>query len=134
MSASSSRSTGSNPPPRFDPQEFEAVANWVATNPSESHLRTAVGRLYYSLFLLAREKTNLTRRRGRSLHDDVINEVRRLSGDKTLGDHLFTLKEMREVADYQLEPDAPKHYDWQKNWDTATRLGSRVRVKLEALP
>ena len=111
----------------FDPQEFLRVADsLVSQDTSEASLRTAVGRIYYAVFLTARETLGV---RGRShIHGRVIGELRRR--DRYAGGQLERLEGLRVVADYQLGVQNPFEDDWQRNYQMARRLANFVLERL----
>ena len=120
---------------RFDPERFFEVAEFNAavrgtTAPDEeARLRTAVGRAYYASFLAARTKFGV--RRGRSVHQDVISELKRR--DRAAGNQLDKLEELRTVADYELVAQSPFHQDWRRNWQSARAFAAHVLGRLRTL-
>ena len=114
----------------FDPARFLAVANDLACQPpDEGRLRTAVGRAYYSVFLLAREKTGVPNKR--NVHSRTHAALKRTSGCRTAGDMLARLNRLREVADYQPLPTDPVDRDWIKNWSNAQQLANQILPKVQ---
>lgn len=68
-------------PEPFDPLNLLKLAQDLANIGGEAEFRTAVGRAYYSLFLLAREKTGAyPAKKDDSAHALVINAVRKRQG------------------------------------------------------
>ena len=112
----------------FDPQEFLRVADsLVSQDTSEASLRTAVGRIYYAVFLTARETLGVS---GRSrIHGRVIGELRRR--DRYAGGQLEKLEGLRVVADYQLDVRSAFDVDWQRNYQMARRLANFVLERLQ---
>ena len=111
----------------FDPREYLRVADsLVSQDASEASLRTAVGRIYYAVFLTARETLGVS---GRSrIHGRVIGELRRR--DRYAGGQLERLEGLRVVADYQLEVQSAFNTDWQRNYQMARRLANFVLERL----
>lgn len=111
----------------FDPREFLALAARIADRDDEAALRTAVGRAYYALFLIAREYGHVGGRH--DVHARVLEEVRQRKGRQT-ADQLKMLKQLRVVADYQLLPLNKADRDWQVN---GQRARAHVSVLLQSL-
>ena len=112
----------------FDPEEFLRVADsLVLQDTSEASLRTAVGRIYYAVFLTARETLGVSGRN--RIHGRVIGELRRR--DRYAGGQLERLEGLRVVADYQLDVQNPFEDDWQRNYQMARRLADFVLERLQ---
>lgn len=117
--------------PEFDPMEFIRLADALATHDAnEAALRTAVGRLYYAVFLLARAKTGVTDQR--QSHERVRTALS--SHDRSLASQLGTLGHLRNVADYEMQPQIVQDRNWRNNWSNARRNARRILQSLEALP
>lgn len=88
-----------NPPP-FDPLECGRVGRDLAAQPpaDEARYRSAIGRLYYSLFLTARD--NLRVEVQQDVHSEVIRQLRQQ--DRRRGDQLKELRRIRTAADYEM--------------------------------
>lgn len=115
----------------FDPLAYLRLAEELAAGTAdEARLRSAVGRTYYALFLLAREKTGI--REASAAHRRVIQAVRARQGFRTAGDQLDSLRWLRTVADYQLLPVNPADQQWNVNWSRAQLLAARLLPKLQA--
>lgn len=115
----------------FDPLAFLRVARELALpEGEEAKLRTAVGRTYYALFLIARERTGTRGRK--NVHQRVINALRRRRAYRSTADQLDALRRLRVVADYQLLPENPADRDWTRNWSRAQALVDRVLPRLQA--
>ena len=100
----------------FDPREFLALGESLASRETnEAGFRNAVGRAYYAVFLIARDRLRVTGRR--NIHQRVIGELRR--ADRTAADQLARLRELRGLADYQTEVTDPFQDDWARNWRIA---------------
>ena len=94
---------------------------------SEASMRTAVGRIYYAVFLTVRETLGVS---GRSrIHGRVIGELRRR--DRYAGDQLQKLEGLRVVADYQLDVQSAFDADWQRNYRMARRLADYILGRLQ---
>jgi uncharacterized protein (UPF0332 family) len=116
----------------FDPSEFVKLARRIASSVlQESELRTAVGRAYYGLFLVARDKMRVKKRR--DVHSETIKRLRKVSGYRSTADELDELFELRKVADYELRPRKRKHRNWQRNWSRAEQLANRIHPRLQKL-
>jgi hypothetical protein len=91
----------------FDPSQLNDVAEaLISCGTDEARLRTAIGQLYYAAHLTGREKL---RNRGWTPtgkgkdHGLVIKELAKRNLTFESG-QLSSLKELREHADYHLEP------------------------------
>ena len=117
----------------FDPLEFSALARSLASrSPSEAAYRTSVGRLYYSLHLLARGRLRLTRRQlGSKPHIAVVGQVRRR--DLAVGNQLDRLRKLRVEADYFLQPSSPQFANWGANYQTADLIATRILPRIQRL-
>ncbi len=115
----------------FDPLHFLSLARDLANvGQNEASLRTAVGRAYYALFLVARDKTGVTEKR--KIHRLVIEAIRKRKAYHSTADQLDALRRLRTVADYQLLPGQPTDRDWVRNWARADELANRVLPRLES--
>lgn len=113
----------------LDPLDFLTVGRQLAASREEARLRTAVGRAYYSVFLVARDKAGVRGRR--DVHAQVVRTVRRRSGFRAAGDKLDSLRRLRTVADYELLPQKPGDRNWPANWQIAERLANDILYKLK---
>ncbi len=116
-----------DPAPPFDPAQFLRVAAVLASaEANEAMLRTAVGRAYYAVFLVARDRLGVVT--SEKVHSEVIRLLTRR--DRKLGSQMFFLLNLRLAADYQLLPEQESQRDWQINWrrarDTATFLLPKI--------
>jgi len=119
-----------NPPP-FDPQRFLALANDLsASGAEERHLRTAVGRAYYTVFLIARDKLRIVATQ--NVHTEVIVALRLRR--QAWADQLDRLRRIRIAADYELVPQDPTRRDWARNWSDAVVLVRHLMPIVQALP
>ena len=120
-------------PEPFDPLEFLNVAQELAAGGGESRFRAAVGRAYYALFLLARERTGAyPTTKSQSAHALVLSAVGSRKGFSVAND-LNQLKKLRVTADYQLVPTKPGEQDWTKNWTRAQWLVGRLLPVLQSI-
>ncbi len=120
-------------PEPFDPLEFWNVAQELAAAGGESRLRAALGRAYYALFLLARERTGAYPATTRqSAHALVISAVSTHKGF-TVANDLNQLKKLRIIADYQLVPTKTGEQDWARNWARAQWLVGRLLPSLQSI-
>ena len=116
----------------LDPLEFLGLARELGGRSEEAALRAAVGRAYYALFLLAREKLGIPLTTA-DVHSHVARVLRGQPGFWKVASDLRVLRALRNVADYQLMPDDPDDRDWSENWARAHRIVRRVLPKLQAL-
>lgn len=116
----------------LDPREFIRLARELGARTDEASLRAAVGRAYYGLFLLAREKLGLSTT-SKDVHGEVTMKLRALHGYWKAADHLKILRQLRNVADYQPMPDKAKDRDWVQNWATAERIVTLVLPQMDAI-
>jgi uncharacterized protein (UPF0332 family) len=115
----------------FDPLAFLALADeLVESDADEATLRTAIGRAYYALFLIARSKTSVQGRR--NVHERVRVELG--TQDRRLASLLGDVAYLRLVADYELVPFNHQFRDWAKNWERARKSVSIALQMLERLP
>lgn len=114
----------------FNPLEFLTLAAQLADPPAEeSELRTAVGRVYQALHLLAREKLGI--KPGKSEKIRTKNALRRK--DPSAKQQLGYLGKLRIHADYLLVPTPPYDGTWEDNWSEAQQLLRHIKPKLERL-
>jgi hypothetical protein len=116
-------------PLAFDPLEFVRLASTLAASSGESELRAAVGRAYYGLFLLTREKLSV--QAPRNVHNAVVTELKRKN--RTQGDQLDRLRRLRVRADYYLRP-RPVDPPWPQVWKEADALVRNLLPRLQQLP
>ena len=116
----------------FDSLEFLTLAQELAKKKEEVGLRTAVGRSYYAVFLIARKKTGIRKGKGRrGVHMRVIDAIKGRRGYEATGQKLGSLFRLRIVADYQLSPKDPNDRNWVHNWSRASCLASNIIPKLQ---
>lgn len=111
----------------FDPHRFLDVARTLAVSGAdEAALRTDCHQAYYPTFLLAREKLCVTTTA--QVHGEVIRVLTRRR--KALGDQLFALFRLRQMADYELTTSS----GWHSLWLRAHQLASVLIPLLEGIP
>jgi uncharacterized protein (UPF0332 family) len=116
----------------LDPHDFLTLARELAgQNDEQGRLRTAVGRAYYALFLIAREKTHIMAKR--ETHEKVIQALKKTPGYRPTADQLDKLRRLREVADYELAPKDPTDSNWKRNWSKVENFVAAILPKLESL-
>jgi hypothetical protein len=115
----------------FNPREFHDVAVQItAHSQSEACLRSAINRMYFAAFWLARTKTGIPPKPPkRGSHAEVITQLKK-RGFRTEADQLDKLRALRVAADYDLMPDEPMDRDWLRNWQKATNLIASLLVRL----
>ena len=110
--------------------DFQKVAVDLATKGGEPELRSAVSRLYYALFHVAKRRTGVTDRH--KVHKKVMEAVRKR--DRAMGDQLDKLKRLRAAADYDLIPaQTVASTNWQSNWQRASSIAARILPKLRSI-
>ncbi len=107
-------------PEQFRPAQFMEVARLLALAPTdEPKLRAAVSRAYYAIFLMIRDKANITGKEG--VHERA--KIAAASRSSAAGGTFQTLRELRTHADYVLRPGDPgydaAYDDWEDNWKNA---------------
>ena len=114
----------------FDPLQFLRLADEIATDDAdEAALRTAIGRAYYAVFLLARKHTSV---RGRHQAHHRVREE--LGGHSSrLAALLGTMASYRDLADYDLQPVNQQRQDWQRNWRLVRKNANEVLDELSKL-
>jgi hypothetical protein len=114
----------------FDPLAFlELAKNLIdGGSPQERELRTAVGRAYYAVFLLARDKMGIRARR--DVHKLTRDALKARPGYRSTGEKLSQLGRLRSVADYELVPADPNHRNWPRNWTTARALVDQILPRI----
>jgi len=116
--------------PPFDPAQFLRVAvSLAAQDMDEAALRTAVGRAYYSVFLVVRDKLGVTTTE--RVHGEVIRVLARRNRKAT--DQMRYLLNLRIAADYQLTPEGLGNQDWKNNWIRAQGAVAIIQPLLSRL-
>lgn len=114
----------------FDPVLFLRVAAILASSEAnEAMLRTAVGRAYYAVFLVARDRLGIVS--SEKVHSEVIRVLTRR--DRKLGNQMFFLLNLRLAADYQLLPERESEQNWRVNWRRAQDLAEFLLPKIERI-
>ena len=114
----------------FDPTQFYLLASELGANSGEAHLRTAVGRAYYSVFLQARAKLGI--RGTKRVHTKVIVALK--GRDRAAGDQLSKLETLRGLADYELDITDSINRDWPRNWQMAQAFVQHLQRRLSLIP
>ena len=115
----------------FDPERFWRLANELAQSPAdEARLRTAVGRAYYSIFLIARDNMKIPDTTEK-VHGEVIWRLRNYR--RAYGDQLAKLQRWRTNADYDMVVRRADFRDWPTAWKEAGDLAKRLLLIVKAL-
>jgi len=119
----------------FNPLDFSNLARTLAAgSASEAVYRTAVGRLYYSLHLVARDRLALTAKQMKKeggYHKAVVNRVTKK--DVATGGQLDLLRVLRIEADYHLQPSSPQFANWGANYQTADLIATKILPRIQRL-
>lgn len=108
----------------FDPLAFLEVARALTGAPqSEAGFRTAIGRAYYAVFLLGRERTGV--RAKKDVHKRVLQAIGHRLGKHTR-DQLDSLRLLRSRADYDVLA-VISDGDWQKAEALVQHLLPKIR-------
>ena len=114
----------------FEPLDFLRLANTLATPyANEAALRTAIGRAYDAMFLLARQRTRVQGRR--STHTRVREAIS--PTNQRFASLLGGMSEYRDVADYEPVPINPQFRNWRRNWEHVRRNVDEVLIELRKL-
>ena len=114
----------------FDPLDFLRLADDLATDEAgEAALRTAIGRAYYAVYLLARSKTSVRDRR--SAHVRVREEIS--PTNQRLASLLGSMSKHRDVADYEPVPHSQQFRNWRRNWEHVRRNAYDALEELSTL-
>lgn len=106
-------------PMPIEPSEIRTFAPEIAElYQSEVAWRAAVSRLYYGVYLHARDRLNIAQRR-RS-HEEVRAAIQRRT-QRSVGEQMSELRELREMADYEMN-----HNEWDQKYLKAMRLAERI--------
>ncbi len=115
----------------FDPLEFLHLAdNLVTSDADEAVIRTAIGRVYYAVFLMARAKTGIQGRH--QVHERVRRAIS--PAHSQAASMLGGMSYYRLVADYELTPENSQFPGWQTIWIRVRRDAARVLAALSSLP
>ena len=108
---------------KFTPLDFLRTAEFLAErDSSEADLRTAVGRTYYAVLLTAADSLGVAA--GQHIHTRAIGEL--LKYDREAGLQLRQLKNLREIAVYDLDVQDPLRTDWRHNYQLARAVAAFV--------
>ncbi len=116
---------------RFDPHDFLEAATSLAASSDEALLRTAVGRAYYSVFLVARDRLGVVQEEG--AHAEVRSRLTRRNNGGRIAEQLKRLYELRTTADYNLDPQDPDYQNWSDNWQRALGWANKLMPIVEKL-
>ena len=118
-------------PAAFDPLDFLRLADVLAADDAdEAALRTAIGRAYYAVYLLARPKTTVQGRR--SAHERV--RVAISPTNHRLASLIGNMSKHRDVADYEPVPVNPQFRNWRRNRELVRRNAADALAELSTLP
>lgn len=113
----------------FDPELFWRLANELTQNPTdEARLRTAVGRAYYAIFLIARDRMRFP---DTTSHGEVISQLRIVR--RGYGDQLAELFRWRTIPGYVGTPRGLDFRDWPTAWSEARLLAIKLLPVVKAL-
>ncbi len=115
----------------FDPEGFLNLARQLGGQSDEASLRTAVGRAYYAVFLIA--KARLLVGDAPNVHALVIEKIRARNNTHLWVKQLGTLRELRKTADYEPLPLNQSLRNWQHNCRKALGLAEHLLDKVRAL-
>ena len=90
----------------FNPNDFYTLAVWLSgAKPDEGGFRTAIGRAYYAVHLLAVEKAKARGFEPKGTGDDHRGIINYLKTGRTSGlaSRIISLRMLREHADYHLD-------------------------------
>ena len=133
-------------PGPFDPKHFHSQALRMGRGTAEASLRTAVGRMYYAMFLIVREHPTIQAQmsvlpRGvrEGTHEYVIRVLRSLPSHSGTAQKLQELKQLRHIADYELHPASSSRSnirsrsDWNRNWQDARSIVHNIYPRIKML-
>ena len=130
----------------LDPELFLVQAQRLArTAENEADHRSVINRAYYACHLVARDALFGVDAGGgrRPSHWAVIRGVARQEGGESSANELWTLKAMREAADYVTDSSHPdvqgvfansRVSDWESLADWALAVAVALIPRLRALP
>jgi uncharacterized protein (UPF0332 family) len=115
----------------FDPRRFLTLAESLAQTDDEAQLRTAVGRAYYAVFLMARDRVGVPDTL--EAPHSAVRRALRQRGYFLVSNLLQELFDLRVAADYQLIPHLPSDEDWSDNWDKAKELADDLLLHVSGI-
>jgi uncharacterized protein (UPF0332 family) len=95
----------------FDWRDFINLARILLRNDQEAYLRTSIGRAYYGVFCIARNKKGFNGQT-RNVHQTVINAFKNSNDllNQKIGKNLDELRWARVKSDYQEDKVIKKSY------------------------
>ncbi len=114
----------------FNPMKFLDVAIQLAKNGDEANLRIAVGRAYYAVFLVTRDKLGI--KATEDSHKKVLEALHNRN-HITLKDQLKAVRDLRTVADYEMIPENENCRNWQNNWIRQKAFIDKLLPQVNAL-
>ncbi len=114
----------------FNPMKFLEVAIKLAENGDEANLRTAVGRAYYAVFLVTRDKLGI--KATEDSHKKVLEALHKRN-HITLKDQLKAVRDLRTVADYEMIPENENCRNWETNWIRQKAFIDKLLPQVNAL-
>jgi len=114
----------------FDPLQFLELARELGKSDDQSKLRTAVGRAYYAVFLITRDKLSVVA--GEKTHKEVFDTLYRRR-KFTIRDQLMTLYDLRQIADYNMDPENDHCKNWKNNWVRQEKLADVLLPQIQRL-
>ena len=114
----------------FDPLLFLTLARELGQSDDQSKLRTAVGRAYYAVFLVARDRLSVVA--GEKTHKEVFESLKRRNQFK-LRDQMMSLYRLRQVADYEMVGVDERSKNWKSNWIRQEKLADAMLSAVQRL-
>jgi hypothetical protein len=114
----------------FDPLLFLSLARELGQSDDENKLRTAVGRAYYAIFLVARDKLSVVA--GEKTHKEVFESLKRRNQFR-VRDQMMSLYKLRQVADYEMVGLEDHCKNWKSNWTRQEKLADVVLPHVRSL-
>jgi len=114
----------------FDPLSFLTLGRQLAQQSGgEAHLRTAVGRAYYALYLYTRLKVL---KKAYASHRKVFTLARQKDKQEgtAVADKLNDLYDLRKLADYHFEP--VPYSDWKHVWSRARSIVDHILPQMQS--
>jgi hypothetical protein len=114
----------------FDPLLFLALARELGQSDDQTKLRTAVGRAYYAVFLVARDRLSVVA--GEKTHKEVFESLKRRNQFR-LRDQMMSLYKLRQIADYEMDGVDERCKDWKSNWTRQEKLADTAMTVVQTL-